>query len=280
MGSLKTAPACLLGFLALGGNLYAQSAPPRTLYAQSAVKILERDFPKTDASFLLLDAGSGAILAEHWENYEKPIPLGSLVKPFTALAYSAAHNFVYPKLECKGKASSCWRDRAHGTLDLTSAISVSCNAYFRQLAQSVSLEQISQTSRDFHIEEPREDSESQTFSGLGDRWRISPLRMAQAYIELQRRKDQPGVYELLQGMRQSALRGTGMSVGRELAYTKALAKTGTSPCTHTARAPADGFTIVLFPADSPEIVLLVRRHGVTGAATAELVGRLLHQMER
>ncbi|MBS1841998.1 MAG: hypothetical protein JSS69_13040 [Acidobacteria bacterium] len=257
----------------------AQSASP-TLFAQSAVKILERDFPKTNASFLLLDASAGILLAHHWKDYEKPIPLGSLVKPFTALAYASAHNFKYPKLECKGKAGACWQDRPHGTLDLTSAISVSCNAYFRQLAQSVSAEQIAQVAHDFHIESPGENSESQTFAGLGDRWQISPLRMAQAYVELQRRKDHPGVSEILQGMRQSALRGTGISVGHHLTHTKALVKTGTAPCTHIPWAPADGFTLVLLPADAPEIVLLVREHSVTGAAAAELVGKLLRQMEQ
>lgn len=280
MGAVKTLLPLLPAFLALAGNVGAQSAPSRTLFAQSAVKILERDFPKTDASFLLLDGKSGVLLASHWENFEKTIPLGSLVKPFTALAYASAHHFVYPKLECKGKASACWQDRAHGMLDLTSAISVSCNAYFRQLAQSVSYDQLNRIARDFRIEPPDENSESRTFAGLGDRWRISPLHLAQAYIELQRRKDQPGIPEILQGMRQSALRGTGMSVGRQLAHTKAFVKTGTAPCTHKPWAPADGFTIVLLPADAPEIVLLVREHSVTGATTAELVGKLLHQMEQ
>jgi len=280
MVALKALLPLLPAFLALAGNLSAQSAPPRTLFAQSAVKILERDFPKADASFLLLDAKSGTLLASRWKNYEKPIPLGSLVKPFTALAYASAHNFVYPKLECKGKANACWQDRPHGMLDLTSAISVSCNAYFRQLAQSFSSEQLNQVARDFRIEPLDENSESQNFAGLGDRWRISPFHLAQAFIELQRRKDQPGVSEVLQGMRQSALRGTGMSVGHQLAHTKALVKTGTAPCTHKPWAPADGFTIVLLPADTPEIVLLVREHSVTGATTAELVGKLLHQMEQ
>jgi cell division protein FtsI/penicillin-binding protein 2 len=280
MGALKTLLTLLPAFLALAGTLGAQSAPPGTLFAQSAAEILERDFPKTGASFLLIDAKSGILLGRRWENYEKPIPLGSLVKPFTALAYASSHNFVYPELECKGKANACWQDRPHGMLDLTSAVSVSCNAYFRQLAQNVSTEQLNQVARDFRIEPPDEKSESQNFAGLGDRWRISPLRMAQAYIELQRRKDQPGVFQILQGMRQSALRGTGLSVGHQLAHTKALVKTGTAPCTHKPWSPADGFTIILLPADAPEIVLLVREHSVTGAKAAELVGKLLHQMEQ
>ena len=277
---IKTLLPLIVGLFCLGASLQAQTSAPHALFGQSAVKVLERDFPKTDASFLLFDAKSGAVLATNWENAESPIPLGSLVKPFTALAYAAAHDYQYPKLECKGKASRCWQDRPHGTLDLTSAISVSCNAYFLQLAESVPAERIDQIARDFRIELPDGKLEAQTLAGLGDRWRISPIRMAQAYLELERRKSQPGVSEILEGMRQSALHGTGVSVGHQLMHTKALVKTGTAPCTHTPWAPADGFALVLLPADTPEILLLVRKHGVTGAKTAELAGKLLAEMEQ
>jgi cell division protein FtsI/penicillin-binding protein 2 len=282
MGAVKirTLLPLLVGLFCLHASLQAQTSAIHTLFGQAAVKILERDFPKTDASFLLLDAKSGAVLASHWENVESPIPIGSLVKPFTTLAYASTHDFQYPKLVCKGKESGCWQDRPHGTLDLTSAISVSCNAYFRQLARSVSAERIDQVARDFYIELPDGNFESQTLAGLGDRWRISPMHIAQAYLELERRKGQPGVNEILKGMRQSALYGTGMSVGHQLAHTKALVKTGTAPCTHTPWAPADGYTLVLLPADAPELLLLVREHGVTGAKTAELAGKLLREMEQ
>jgi cell division protein FtsI/penicillin-binding protein 2 len=277
---IKTVLFLSLGLFCPRTSLQAQSSAPHTLFDQAAVKVLEREFPKTGASFLLLDAKSGAVLAGNWENAESPIPLGSLVKPFTALAYASAHDFQYPKLACKGKASACWQDRPHGTLDLASAISVSCNAYFLLLAQSVPAERMGQIAHDFRIELPDGNFESQTLAGLGDRWRISPMRMAQAYLELERRKSQPGVNEILEGMRQSALRGTGMSVGHQLMHTKALVKTGTAPCTHTPWAPADGFALVLLPADAPEILLLVREHSVTGAKTAELAGKLLAEMEQ
>jgi cell division protein FtsI/penicillin-binding protein 2 len=261
------------------GNARAQENSPHSLYAQAAIKILERDFPKTDSSYLLLDARTGAILAHRWEDVDRPISLGSLVKPFTALAYASGHNFVYPKLECKGKASSCWEVKPHGVLDLTSAISMSCNAYFRQLASSISADQINQIARNFGIELPAQKFESQTLAGLGDLWRISPLNIAKAYLELQRRKEQPGVKEIIEGMRQSALHGTGLSIGRQLVHTKALVKTGTAPCTHIHWAPADGFTMVMIPAGDPEILLMIREHSVTGATTAELAGKLLHEME-
>jgi len=103
--------------------------------------------------------------------------------------------------------------------------------------------------------------------------------MAKAYLELYRRKDQPGVSPLVEGMRQSALHGTGAAIGRQLKQTTALVKTGTAPCTHSSWAPADGFVLALVPAEQPEILLFVRMHSVTGAKAAETAGRMLHQME-
>ena len=115
--------------------------------------------------------------------------------------------------------------------------------------------------------------------GIGDAWRISPLHLAHAYLELYRRKEQPGVSPILEGMRQSALHGTGAAVGRQLQHADALVKTGTAPCTHTHWAPADGFVLALLPADSPEVLLFIRIHSVAGAKTAETAGRMLRRME-
>ncbi len=103
--------------------------------------------------------------------------------------------------------------------------------------------------------------------------------MARAYLELYRRRDQPGVREILAGMLRSAQHGTGAAVGRALKHSEAFVKTGTAPCTHAVRAPGDGFVVALVPAQAPEIVLMVRVHGVPGAKAAETVGRMLSRME-
>ena len=246
---------------------------------QSAVEILQHDYTSSETSYLLLDSTSGALLASRWDDYDKPIPLGSLVKPFTALAYAQTHEFRYPVYECKGKASGCWQPQPHGKLDITAAVSVSCNAYFRRIAESVALEQLTPVARTFGLESPDADSTSANLIGIGDQWRISPIHMAQAYLELFRRKDQPGVSPILEGMRQSALHGTGAAVDRQLKHATALVKTGTAPCTHSPWAPADGFVLAMVPADQPEILLLIRVHGVAGAKAAETAGRMLRQME-
>ena len=266
----------------LAGRTTAQStsaSSPRTLFSQSAIQVLEHEFSDNSVSYLLLDANSGVLLASHWENSGKPIPLGSLVKPFTALAYAGAHDFRYPIYECRGQASGCWQVRPHGKLDIVSAISVSCNSYFRSLAASVTSEQLLPVTRAFDLESPETGFTGPSLIGLGERWKISPVRMARAYLELYRRRDQPGTREILAGMLQSAQRGTGAAVGRAMKHSETFVKTGTAPCTHAPHAPGDGFVVALVPAQAPEIVLMVRVHGVPGAKAAETAGRMLSRME-
>jgi hypothetical protein len=147
------------------------------------------------------------------------------------------------------------------------------------LAENVTLEQLRPVALAFGLEFPDPGSTSATLFGLGDQWRISPVHLAQAYLELNRRRNQPGVSQILEGMRQSAQSGTGAAVDRQLKRAKALVKTGTAPCTHSPWAPADGFVVALVPEDQPEILLFVRIHGVAGAKAAETAGQMLRQME-
>src|SRR5260370_39117340 len=78
--------------------------------------------------------------------------------------------------------------------------------------------------------------------------------MANAYLELIRRRDQPGVRQVLDGMAQSAWRGTGAEVDRALEHPEALVKTGPALCTHSKHAPGDGFVIAMMPAADPQIL--------------------------
>jgi cell division protein FtsI/penicillin-binding protein 2 len=257
------------------------ASPPRTsLFAQSAGEILNRDFPNGAISFLLLDAQTGRVLASRWDNPEAPIPLGSLVKPFTALAYGEHHAFRYPAHTCRGTATGCWLPRGHGDVDLSSAIAYSCNSYFRMLTAKMNAADVSPTATSVGLEPPAPGITGPALAGLGNRWLISPLGMAHAYLELARRRDQAGVREILTGMAQSAEQGTGSEVNRALAFSDALVKTGTAQCTHSRRAPGDGFTIVLAPSDDPRILLMVRVHGVPGAQAAKTAGQMLSHIER
>jgi hypothetical protein len=254
-------------------------APSSALFLQSAGSTLEREFATRDLSFLLLDARTGNVAASHWEDPGRRIPLGSLVKPFTALAYAEAHDSEYPLHVCKGKASGCWQSRPHGELDITSAIAFSCNSYFRALTAHLTGEDMLPVTRRFDLDAPDADLTGPALMGLGVRWLVSPLRLARAYLELYRRRDQPGVREVLAGMVQSARVGTGSAIGRALKHSGAMVKTGTAACTHVRSAPADGFVVALVPASDPQFLLLVRVHGVTGATAAVTAGRMLSRLE-
>jgi cell division protein FtsI/penicillin-binding protein 2 len=252
------------------------AASQQVLFTQSLRQSLERQFhSNTDISYLLIDADSTELLAANWPNLDNPIPPGSLVKPFTALAYAASHNFRYPRYECRGKSAGCWQPQPHGKLDISSAISVSCNSYFRQLAQNIDVDQVRTVTDTYGLEPPPPNSPSTALVGISDDWKISPIHLAHAYLELARRSNQPGVGAILEGMRQSALRGTGAAFGSAISPSTALVKTGTAPCTHSPSAPADGFVMAMLPADKPQVLLLLRVHGKTGAKAAEAASAAL-----
>jgi len=251
-----------------------------SLFAQSSAQALNREFPNPDISFLLLDARTGQVLASRWKNVTTPIPAGSLVKPFTALAYGEQHNFRYPGHTCRGTATGCWLPRGHGRVDLTDAIAHSCNSYFRMLTTDLTAEDVSPTAAFYGLDHPGSDASGPELAGLGSRWRISPLRLAGAYVELDHQRQKPGVEQILEGMAQSARRGTGAELHRAIPFPDALVKTGTSVCTHPRRSPGDGFAVVLIPADAPQILLMVRVHGVPGAHAAKTAGQMLRRIER
>ncbi len=255
----------------------APDAQPPSLFAQSAAALLARDFPDPALSYLLFDARRGRLLAARWDHPDQPIPLGSLVKPFIAMAYGADHSFRFPRHECRGGAT-CWLPSGHGRLDLTHAVAYSCNAYFRALAADLDLAHTAGEYRHFGLEPPPASATPDQLIGLEDSWRLAPLQIAHAYLALAARPWDPGVPLVLEGMADSARFGTGKAVGRTLNAAGALVKTGTATCTH-GNAPGDGFVVALLPADAPRLLLLVRVHGQPGSRAALTAGRILRRLQ-
>ena len=277
--------ALMLGLVALAlcsgraGPAVAEHASSTSLFAQSAEEALNRDFPSRDISFLLLDAQTGCVLASRWDHPDVPIPMGSLLKPFTALAYGEQHNYQYPSHTCRGTSTGCWLPHGHGDVNLTEAIAHSCNSYFRMLTADLTASDVSPTASRFGIDLPGPEASGPELAGLGTRWRTSPSRLARAYLELIRQRRESGVSQILDGMALSARHGTGAEVHRTLSFPDALVKTGTASCTHSPHSPGDGFTVVLMPADDPQILLMVRVHGVPGAQAAKTTGQMLRRIE-
>jgi hypothetical protein len=284
MGALKTAICIALGLsffvvIVQGDADTTEPSRSESLFVQSAAQKLSGNFASANVSFFLLDAQNGALLASQWDDPEQPIPVGSLVKPFVALAYGEQHAFRYPTHICRGTATGCWLARGHGKVDLTSAIAHSCNSYFRALTTGMSATEVKPVATRIGLQNPPSDLRGAELVGLGNRWSIAPLNLARAYLEFLRRRDQPGVRQILAGMALAAEEGTGAELDRSLAHSKALVKTGTASCTHARHLPGDGFAVALFPAERPEILLLVRVHGVPGAEAAKTAGKMLRKIE-
>jgi cell division protein FtsI/penicillin-binding protein 2 len=203
-----------------------------------------------------LDLRTGTVDSS-WE----PAPAGSLIKPFTALAYAATHGYEYPEVLCDGR--SCWQPRGHGRIGIREAVAYSCNTYFAKLVESMVPADLSVVLRRFGLRSMSDEASSRALFGIGDEWRESPEDLLRAYAELAARATEPGVAEVLAGMDISARRGTGKAAGAGM-----LVKTGTSPCGHGRNAAADGYALALYPVRHPEHAMLVRVHGATGAAAA------------
>jgi hypothetical protein len=217
----------------------------------------------TDVNYIVVDVRTGQIVKQDWPDAEKPIPVGSLVKPFSALA----SGFPFPEFVCHGAADRCWLEKGHGRLRFREALAYSCNAYFLQLARGVDEHSLAVVAAKFGIPPPDAETPDARI-GLGKDWQISPLALTRAYCELTKRAAEPRVAEILAGLKLAAESGTAHAIGRGT-----LAKTGTAPCIAKRKHVGDGFTIVV----DAGVAILVRVHGVPGAEAAKSAARILQQ---
>jgi cell division protein FtsI/penicillin-binding protein 2 len=212
-----------------------------------------------ESNYIVVDVRTREVVKQDWPNADEPIPVGSLVKPFMALAASGA----FPTLICNGRIDRCWLAKGHGRIGFRDALANSCNAYFLELARRVDAHSLAVVAAKFGIPPPDLETPEARI-GLGADWRISPLALARAYCELTSRAAEPRVAEILAGLRIASESGTASAIGQG-----ALAKTGTAPCVAQRKHKGDGFTIVLLPAGAPRLAVLVRVHGVPGAEAAK-----------
>ena len=261
------------------------------IFSQAAKASLDRDFSSQTISYLLMD-DSGSVLAERWPSGIDPelpsasptapspeaIAPGSLVKPFLAIAYGEQHGGRFPFVRCTGTSSHCWFPAGHGSLGLEEAITQSCNTYFLSLAAGLDRRRAAQTFARYGLHGPDPEAPEEALIGLGMRWKETPMALARAYLELEKEKQHPVQNRIIHGMLGSAERGTARGVDAVLGRDLALAKTGTAVCSHKPAAAADGFTIVLYPAVQPRLLLLVRVHDATGAESAKVAGAMLRSL--
>ena len=255
-----------------GGMLHASS-----LLGPAIDSFLSGRASEGEVSCVFSVTGGREVIYSRWADYHRPVPVGSLVKPFTALAYAAAHGGRFPRTECKPE-SGCWLPAGHGSVGIERAIAVSCNNYFRGLSEQLHHGDLVPVTARFGLSAPRLSAPASAYFGLGDQWQIAPVALVRAYEELLQRSAEPAIHRVLTGLRMAAEHGTASGVARALGGRRSLAKTGTAPCIHTDpshRSNGDGYALVLYPADQPRYTLLVRVHGVPGREAANLAGEIL-----
>lgn len=256
------------------------SVPSRGDTSAGLQLTIDRALPSAAVSYLLWDLNSNKILAKRWEHSDEPIVVGSLIKPFTAAAYILSTEKSFPQFVCQGAQSFCWLPQGHGRLGIERAIEDSCNTYFLSLAQEIPYERAVETFAQLGLPSFERGGMDRTLAGLSRSWKVQPVQLATAYAQLLResRRD-TRMSEILLGMKLSAARGTAKAIRTKVPEAAVLAKTGTAACSHPLRATADGFTVAMFPAEQPRLLVLVRVHGVTGAVSAAAAGAILALVE-
>lgn len=219
--------------------------------------VLERKLP-AGFEYWLGAVEDGRELASTWRGIT---PLGSLAKPFVALAFGSEHRFRYPELVCR--PGKCWLPSGHNRLGIEAAIAHSCNAYFTEIARVIDRAAIEQVARRYGLPVPDAAWPPEVLIGRFGLWQATVSATASAYCELMMRRGEPGVGTVVAGMRLCAARGTAAG-----ARARIVAKTGTVPCTHPRAASGDGLVAALFPDEWPRRILLVRAHARPGAETA------------
>lgn len=235
------------------------------LEGQTILRTLDAHFA---GGYLLIDAASKRVIGSNGIDPETPVAIGSLIKPFTTIAYGETNEFRYPEFTCTGK--DCWLPNGHGHLYIGDAIAHSCNAYFLVLADLMNPSSVVETLTSLNVTPPSADVEKKTLIGMGAAWKFRPHEIGSAYAEIARRWAQPGMREAVAGMREAAIRGTAQQLG-----SFAMAKTGTAACD---RDSGDGFVVAMFPAHSLQYVLIVRVHNTTGARAAAALAPAFHRI--
>ena len=85
------------------------------LYEQSVARVLAEHFRTPGLSYIAMNAETGVVFASNWTKFEEPVAVGSLVKPFLAVAAPPATEFTCgPGL--------CWLPRGHGRIDVSAPL--------------------------------------------------------------------------------------------------------------------------------------------------------------
>ncbi len=276
----------LLPALAVAACLAAQSSAP-------ASPPLSEAFGAETGAALVINPQTGTTCAlfDPHGLLSQPFPPGSLVKVFTAIAAleanpSAASFLVtcVPSSPTVPAFDACWYRPGHSTLNLKQALTVSCDRYFRALAQRVDPESFFSVLQRFSLVDDagtrrwsRQET-TQAMVGFGSRLRIPPASLLAAYAclfsggclydltsgegTLARRVDlRPEIARLIcEALADSPVTGTAAETRKE-AYLPSLAgKTGTASYLYRGQTDyrkTHGWFVGVAPAQDPQAAVCV-----------------------
>jgi len=202
-----------------------------------------------------------------------PLPIGSLAKPFVALAWARAHpGTPSPVVRCT-QASRCWTASGHGAVGLVRATAVSCNSYFRALAAETPSDTLASTLREagFLVPDPLDAEAAIGLPNPAGLLSAEPAAVLRAYAALLREpwpRAEELRRELLAGLRDSARVGTAAG----LADAGFHAKTGTVPAIDGRPRTSSGWAIAIDEAGRGALALL---HPGTGRQAARALASRL-----
>ena len=271
-------------------------------FAQEAEKNVEA---------IVFDIRDGRILAvQAGEGFSLHRPVGSLAKPLVSYALFASGKSDDDVFFCRSSSAdekstkTCWYKPGHGNLTFTSALALSCNAWFRQWLIDAENTEVIKFFSGFNIADPTVLSSfrhpGMALSGLEGNCSISVLNCAAAFatlfnggIKFAVRDTREGITiapigavevgtkaaeKVAGGMRECCSVGTGSAFGKVLGAASALVKTGTAYAQTAAGvdvSQTDGWCIALYPAEEPSYLVLVRLAGGSGAEAAGEAARFL-----
>lgn len=222
---------------------------------------------RSNIRWILLDL-TGRTLGENWPDENKPVSLGSLLKPFLTLGYLATHTQT-PVVYCAGASAGCWFPRGHGRQDVVAALANSCNVYFMELAGRTSRVSLDLTCVTYMLAPPSRSWPPSRLIGLGEGWPQTPRTAARAFASLACNQTDSHVQTVLAGMLRCSRSGTAKGIGFQC-----YAKTGTAPCSD-GHGSGDGYVTAMYPVDDPRRILLLRQHNTTGASAAKSLKPLI-----
>ncbi|HOJ39247.1 MAG TPA: penicillin-binding transpeptidase domain-containing protein [bacterium] len=239
---------------------------------------------------LVVATGSGEVLYLEGEEWlKKSLPIGSLVKPFTALAaIETDPSLACLVVNCQSTSPSvpvgegCWYRPGHGSLGLSQALALSCDRYFHLLASRTSPSIWKKVLTRYGLSPPEETSEIiSEMVGTGEKLQATPLEILGAYLTLvtglfYRCQSAPsGHWKFLaggpvpgneqarhlvdQGLAGCLSWGTGSNLFA-LGDVRPAGKTGTVSFSLTNRpglAGTHGWFVGFWPGENPEVALVV-----------------------